>query len=226
MVELSNLGTVTGVAEIVVDGTVVEVVTIEPGRTKTVMPEIPLVDTNVEVFVAGVVVAAATLDDPCADAEPDVEATVTVDCVADTVTVIVTNDGDGLGIVVVDIGGDRTRVDVMPGMVETVTVDRDGRTEVPVTVRTGDETILSTTVDTSCVDPSPDLSAEIALVCDASAPSVRVVVTNDGDAAGSVTVAIDGTETRIDVVAGATETTMIVLPGDGPVAVVVSDERW
>jgi LPXTG-motif cell wall-anchored protein len=223
VVELRNLGDVTGVAEIVADGVIVEVATVEPGRTRTVSVQVPLVATTVEVFVGGVVVAATTLADPCTNEYPEVEASVTVDCVADTITVTLDNTGNRLGIVTVDIGGDTTRVEVMPGTTETVTADRDGRSEVPVSVSTDGVTILSTTVDASCDEPSPELSAQAALVCDAATSSVRVVVTNTGDAPGSVVVDIDGSQTRIDVAAGATESTTIAIPGDGAVTVVVRD---
>jgi hypothetical protein len=223
IVELRNLGDVTGVAEIVAAGVVVEVATVEPGQTRTVNVQIPLVGTTVEVFVGGVVVAATTLTEPCTTENPEFDAAVTVDCVADTITVTLNNTGNGLGIVTVDIGGASTRVEVMPGTTETVTVDRDGRSEVPVIVRSGATTVLSTTVDASCDDPSPELSAEAALVCETGTSSVRVVVANTGDAAGSVVVDIDGSETRIDVAAGATESTMIAIPGDGAVTIVVRD---
>lgn len=223
LVELSNLGDVTGVAEIVADGIVVEVATVEPGQTRTVSVPVPLAATTVEVFVGGVVVAASTFTDPCTNEYPEFDASVTVDCVADTITVTLTNTGNGLGIVTVDIGGDSTRVEIMPGTTETVTADRDGRTEVPVTVRSGVDTILSTTVDASCDDPSPELSAKAALICEAGTSSVRVVVTNTGDAPGSVVIDVDGSESRIDVAAGTTESTMIAIPGDGAVTVVVRD---
>lgn len=223
VVELRNLGDVTGVAEIVADGVVVEVASVEPGRTRTVSVPVPPTATTIEVFVGGVVVAASSFSDPCTSEYPEIEASVTVDCETDTITVTLRNDGNGPGVATVDIGGDSTRVEVMPGTAETVTADRNGRTEVAVTVSSEGTTILSTTVDASCDDPSPELSATAALVCDAAGSSVRVVVTNDGDAPGSVVVDIDGAQTPLDVAAGATESTMIAIGGDGPVTIVVRD---
>jgi LPXTG-motif cell wall-anchored protein len=220
---LTNLGDVTGVAEIVADGVVVQVVTVESGQTRTVDAQVPLTGTTVQVFVGGVVVATSTLVEPCASETPDVRAGVAVDCVSDTITVTLTNHGSALGTATVDIGGATSTVDVAPGKTEVVTAARSGRTEVPVTVRSGGTTILSTTVQASCVDPSPELSAKVALICYAAAPSVLVTVTNNGDAVGSVTVEIGGSPIRIDVAAGDTQSAMIALPGDGPVAVVVRD---
>ncbi len=134
---------------------------------------------------------------PCESPEPELDADAALDCVAGQIRVTVTNTGDADGVATVEIGDSSQSVAVAAAGESVVTADITAGETVRVRVTDGQRSLLDETFSEVCETPTPELRAEVMRDCDSD--TVRVQVTNDGDAAAEATLTYGDATTTVRV---------------------------
>jgi hypothetical protein len=112
------------------------------------------------------------------------------------------------------------KVEAGYGHTEPLTLNED--TPNTLLVKVGHKILLQKSFSVDCLpDPTANLSASITVDCEGSS----VTVVNEGDADGTATLTVNGSSVTIDVAAGETVTTAVVLneDADNTIAVTAGD---
>jgi hypothetical protein len=222
VVTVTNRGDGAGSATVGIDG-VPQDVDVAAGATVVVdAPVEPGASVEVEVTAGDLVLVREFLEEICVEPEPDLAATIALDCTSGRIVVVVTNDGDATGTAAVIVNGSRTDVPVAPGEQETFTTPVTTGTTYDVAVSYGNVAITSTRFVDVCRAPAPEIAATAAIDCNAE--DVVVVLTNTGDAAGTARLTVHGATSDVVVPAGGSITPRIpVDPGQDVVVRVEVD---
>jgi hypothetical protein len=198
-ITVRNTGSAAGTAEIVVDDVLSTVLDVPAGSE--MIHEIPRPGLPVVVQVVGEVgVIGTALTSTCEQPAPDVTAEAWIDCAAGELVVTLVNDGTATALVSIDVDGIVTEVRVEPGGQERIEFGAMGATT-DISIESDGTVLLARTLESSCTDPAPALTATIAATCISGADAVTVVVDNGGDAPGDVTIRTGATEQVLTVAA-------------------------
>ena len=217
----SGLATIT----VVNDGDAAGTVTVTVGEIERVL-EVPAGETVVtsatttdvvDVMVTtaeGTLLASWSGTDPCVSPASSMDATVLVDCIDGNVIVTATNDGTLSGTVFVEVdGGTPIALVVDPGTTGIIEVGFMAGVDKEIVVHDGDRLLVRESLPDACATPEPVLSATQRVDC--SADYVFITLTNDGDAAGTVTIVLGEDRTIVMVDAGDTLEVDMPLPPGG-----------
>ena len=222
VVTVTNTGDGPGTATVSIDGAS-EDVDVAAGATVVVdAPVEPGASVEVEVSAGDVVLVREFFEEVCVEPEPDLAATIALDCTSGRIVVVITNDGDATGTAAVIVNGARTDVPVAPGEQETFTTPVTTGTTYDVAVSYDNVAITSTRFVDVCRTSVPDIAATASIDCNAE--DVVVVLTNTGDAAGTARLTVHGVTSDVVVPAGGSITPRIpVDPGQDVVVRVEVD---
>ena len=217
VVTVTNTGDGAGSAVVSIDGVPQDVDVAAGASVEVDAPVEPGASVEVEVTAGDLVLVREFLEDVCVEPEPDLAATIALDCTSGRIVVVVTNDGDATGTAAVIVNGARTDVPVAPGEQETFTTPVTAGTTYDVAVSYGNVAIASTRFVDACRTAAPEIAATASIDCNAE--DVVVVLTNTGDAAGTARVTVHGETSDVVVPAGGSVTPRIPVDPGQDVAV-------